>query len=231
MLEIKYIYPLRFPLPTHVANGPGETARQHLSVISLSLALSSHHRLQHSARLPGSYLPLLHCIGLEKIAHGQHICMHVCSSMQQATLGSSAEPRDENGTDISRPYSNLIQSGSVFYPSVFDPEYTISVTDPYPNAQKLHFYDVDIHYNLIRIRLRIQIQIGYRYWILGYGYGQIIILSDWIEFEYGRKIIVPFTSLFMVNKVSPFSILIPELADLLCHCHFVMSLCEPPETR
>jgi hypothetical protein len=35
----------------------------------------------------------------------------------------------------------------------------------------------------------------------------------------------------MVNKVSPFSILIPELADLLCHCHFVMSLCEPPETR
>ena len=26
-----------------------------------------------------------------------------------------------------------------FYPSVFDSEYPISVTDPYPNAQKLYF--------------------------------------------------------------------------------------------
>ena len=46
-----------------------------------------------------------------------------------------------------------------FYPSVSDSEYSIFLTDLYPNAQKLHFYDVDIHYNLIRIRLRIQIQI------------------------------------------------------------------------
>ena len=40
-----------------------------------------------------------------------------------------------------------------FYPSVSDSEYLISVTDTYPNAQKLHFYDVDIHYNFIRQKL------------------------------------------------------------------------------
>ena len=36
-----------------------------------------------------------------------------------------------------------------FYPSVFDFEYLMSITDPYPNAQNLHFYDVDIYYNFI----------------------------------------------------------------------------------
>jgi len=38
-----------------------------------------------------------------------------------------------------------------FYPSVFDSEYQVSVTDPYSNIQKLYFYDVDIH--LIRQKL------------------------------------------------------------------------------
>ena len=51
-------------------------------------------------------------------------------------------PRDVNGTDISRSYSNLIRSGRVFIRNR-------SVS----NAQKLHFYDVDIHYNLIRQKL------------------------------------------------------------------------------
>ena len=44
-----------------------------------------------------------------------------------------------------------------FYPSVSDFEYPVSVTDPYPNAQKLHFYDVDIHYNFIRQKLTLSI--------------------------------------------------------------------------
>jgi len=44
-----------------------------------------------------------------------------------------------------------------FYPSVSDSEYPISVTDPYPNAQNLYFYDVDIHYNLIRQKLTLSI--------------------------------------------------------------------------
>ena len=37
-----------------------------------------------------------------------------------------------------------------FYLFVFDFEHPIFVTDSYPNAQKLYFYDVDIHYNFIR---------------------------------------------------------------------------------
>jgi len=66
--------------------------------------------------------------------------------------------RDVNGTDISRPYSNSIRTvWKSFYPSVSDSEYPISVTDPYPNAQKLHFYDVDIHYNLIRQKLTLSV--------------------------------------------------------------------------
>ena len=40
-----------------------------------------------------------------------------------------------------------------FYPSVYDSEYLISVTDPYPNVQKLYFYNIDIYYNLIRQKL------------------------------------------------------------------------------
>ena len=36
---------------------------------------------------------------------------------------------------------------------VFDFEYLISVTDSYSNAQKLYFYDVDIHYNFIQQKL------------------------------------------------------------------------------
>ena len=40
-----------------------------------------------------------------------------------------------------------------FYPSISDSEYPISVIDPYLNAQKLYFYDVDIHYNLIQQKL------------------------------------------------------------------------------
>ena len=30
-------------------------------------------------------------------------------------------------------------------------------TDPYPYAQKLYFYDVDIHYNLIRQKLTLSV--------------------------------------------------------------------------
>ena len=41
--------------------------------------------------------------------------------------------------------------------SVSDSEYQISMTDPYPNAQKLYFYDVDIHYNLIRQKLTLYV--------------------------------------------------------------------------
>ena len=44
-----------------------------------------------------------------------------------------------------------------FYPSVSDFEYPVSVTDPYPNTQKLHFYDVDIHCNLIRQKLALSV--------------------------------------------------------------------------
>ena len=36
-------------------------------------------------------------------------------------------------------------------------EYPISVTDPYPNGQKLYFYNVDIHYNLIRQKLTLSV--------------------------------------------------------------------------
>ena len=51
-----------------------------------------------------------------------------------------------------------IRSGlEEFYLSVSDSEDPISVTDPYPNAQKLHFYDVDIHYNPIRQKLTISV--------------------------------------------------------------------------
>ena len=64
-----------------------------------------------------------------------------------------SELLDVNGTDISRLYSNSIWSGRVFYLFVSDSEYSISVTDPYSNTQKLHFYDVDIHCNLIRQKL------------------------------------------------------------------------------
>ena len=55
--------------------------------------------------------------------------------------------RDVNGADIFRPYS--IRSGRIFIRPVSDSDYPIYVTDTYPNAQKLHFYDVDMHYNLI----------------------------------------------------------------------------------
>ena len=41
----------------------------------------------------------------------------------------------------------------------------------------------------------IRIRIGFGYLILGIGYGQIKTLPDQIEFEYGRDIFVPFTSL------------------------------------
>ena len=44
-----------------------------------------------------------------------------------------------------------------FYSSVSDSEYLLSVTYPYPNAQKLYFYDIDIHYNLIRQKLTISV--------------------------------------------------------------------------
>ena len=44
-----------------------------------------------------------------------------------------------------------------FYLSVSDSDYLLSVTDPYPNAQKLHFYDVYIHYNLIRQKLTLSV--------------------------------------------------------------------------
>ena len=40
----------------------------------------------------------------------------------------------------------------------------------------------------------IQIRIGYGYWISRIGYGRIKNLSNRIEFEYGRKILVLFTS-------------------------------------
>ena len=71
--------------------------------------------------------------------------------------------RDVNGTDIFRSYLNSIRSENGFYPSVSGSEYPISVTDLYSNAQNLYFYDVDIHYNLIRqktntIRIRLCIR-------------------------------------------------------------------------
>jgi len=44
-----------------------------------------------------------------------------------------------------------------FYLSVSDSEDPISVTDSYQNAQKLHFYDVDIHYNLIWQKLTLSV--------------------------------------------------------------------------
>ena len=59
--------------------------------------------------------------------------------------------------DISRLYSDSIRSRRVFYPSVSDSEYPIFITDPYPNAQKLHFYNVDIHYNFIRQKLTLSV--------------------------------------------------------------------------
>jgi hypothetical protein len=56
--------------------------------------------------------------------------------------------------------------------------------------------DIDIVKMLL---LSILIRIGYEYWILGIGYGRIKTLPDPIEFEYGRKISVPFTSLLARN--------------------------------
>ena len=44
-----------------------------------------------------------------------------------------------------------------FYLSVSDFEYSIFVTNLYSNTQKLHFYDVNIHYNLIRQKLILSI--------------------------------------------------------------------------
>ena len=44
-----------------------------------------------------------------------------------------------------------------FYPSVSNSEYPISVTDSYPNAQKLYFYDVDIYYDHIRQKLIVSV--------------------------------------------------------------------------
>ena len=44
-----------------------------------------------------------------------------------------------------------------FYPFVSDSEYSISVSYPYPNIQKLHFYDVDIHCNIIRQKLAVSV--------------------------------------------------------------------------
>ena len=41
--------------------------------------------------------------------------------------------------------------------SVFDFEYSISVIDPYSNTKKLHFYDDDIHSNLIRQKLTLSV--------------------------------------------------------------------------
>ena len=34
-----------------------------------------------------------------------------------------------------------------------------NITNPYPNAQKLYFYDVDIHYNLIRQKLTLFVSV------------------------------------------------------------------------
>ena len=44
-----------------------------------------------------------------------------------------------------------------FYPSVSDSEYSIFVIDPYLNTKKLHFYDIDIHYNLIQQKLTLSV--------------------------------------------------------------------------
>ena len=56
-----------------------------------------------------------------------------------------------------RIFSDRIRIRKDIYPSVSDFEYPISVTNPYPNAQKLYFYDVDIHYNLIRQKLTLSV--------------------------------------------------------------------------
>ena len=154
LLEIKHIYPPTFPLPLHVPNG-SETARRHQW--SGSLALSSHHRLQHSACLPGSYLPLLHCIGLEKIAHGQHMCMHVLLEHAAGNPGIICWALGWKWYGYFPTVFEFDPVWKCFYSSVSDSEYLLSVTDPYPNAQKLHFYDVDIHYNLIRQKLTISV--------------------------------------------------------------------------
>ena len=44
-----------------------------------------------------------------------------------------------------------------FYLSVSNFKYSISVVDSYSNTQKLHFYNVDIHYNFIRQKLTLSI--------------------------------------------------------------------------
>ena len=64
--------------------------------------------------------------------------------------------RDVNGEYFPTVFEfDLVRKG--FYLSVSDSEYLLSVTDPYPNAQKLYFYDVDIHYNLIRQKLTLSV--------------------------------------------------------------------------
>ena len=59
-----------------------------------------------------------------------------------------------------RYFSIVFEFNSIwknFYPSVFDSGYSISVTDLYPNTKKLHFYDIDIHCNLIQQKLTLSI--------------------------------------------------------------------------
>ena len=68
--------------------------------------------------------------------------------------------RDVNGEYFPTVFEfDLVRKG--FYLSVSDSEYLLSVTDPYPNAQKLYFYDVDIHYNLIRQKLILSVSTPY----------------------------------------------------------------------
>ena len=64
--------------------------------------------------------------------------------------------RDVNGTiffDCIRIRSDL----KGFYLLVSVSEYSIFVTDLYPNTQKLHFYDVDIYYNFIQQKLALSV--------------------------------------------------------------------------
>jgi len=96
VLEIKHIYPLRFPLPTHVPNGPGETARRHLSVISLAssleLVIIVINTRAASRELPAT--AALHQFGID-CARPAHVHAHVaraCSRQPWVGFNPAALP-------------------------------------------------------------------------------------------------------------------------------------------
>ena len=61
-----------------------------------------------------------------------------------------SETRDVNSTNIFLIIFKFDPVWKILCSSIFDFGYLISITDSYLNTKKLYFYDINIHYNLIR---------------------------------------------------------------------------------